>query len=423
MQQLQEEAISREIENEKFFQKEIFVLRNDLYYKFLEHRNERWFVDIAYKPKQMPSGDLYSIRRIDSDRIAVLLFDAMGKGLNASITSILAGAYLNNYIDESLERGDFRLCDATKRFHRFIKPLLFEDEALSCSFVVIDLTEKTIESAMFGMPPILMCDQCNEIDKIRSNHPPMTRESTGFDTQTDTIENIVKLLLYTDGLNETLLPDHMLYHTYLSEDFKHAPNYKHFLQTVMQRTERFDDDMTFLFLEKELCNRCSVRRYTIQSRQKEVDTMIANTERFLDEHGMDAKNRAYMLEAFSEMLINAYEHGNLGIDHKTKQKLLEEGLYESYLQEREAQYKEKKIKILLHLKEEEHLKTFKIDIEDEGKGFDTALMRNRIIKKSQFHGRGLLMVSKMVDAYYYNDRANRVIIKKFIPKESKDDNQ
>ncbi len=409
---------SADLENERIFHKEIFVLRNDYYYKFYEHRNERWFFDIAYKPIQMPSGDAYSIRRIDENRTLIILFDAMGKGLSASITSILASAFVNDWIDRALDSDTFTLAGTIEAFHYYLKKLIFEEEALSCSFVLLDFGEMTIESVMYGMPPILLCDRAGEIRKIRSNHTPMTRHSDDFSLQRHTIGEIYKVLLYTDGLNETLLPSGELYHRYLQEDFRDAANYRHFLQRVMSRTETFDDDMTFLFLEKEYCHHCSVARYTIESTADAIDALMYKVEDFLTGHGMEAADSAAMLQAFSEMVVNAYEHGNLGIDHETKRRLLEEGCYEAFLQEREAQFREKKIKVLLHLKEEPHLKTFKIDIEDEGEGFDTTLMRNRIIKKSQFNGRGLLMVSRSVDAYYYNDRANRVIIKKFIKKEA-----
>ncbi len=422
MQALLERLARKEEENEKVFHKEIFVLRNDLYYKFFEHRQDRWFVDIAYKPRQIPSGDAYSIRRLDENRVLILLFDAMGKGLSASITSILSSAFVNNYIDTALEEGRFCLSSCARACHRFLKPLIFEEEALSCALLLFDFADRRVEYVMFGMPPVLMCDKNGQIRKLRSSHTPMTKATSDFTPQSASIQDVVKMLIYTDGLNETILQDHKMYHAYLSDDFKNAPNYKHFLQTVMQRTETFDDDMTFVFLEKELCNQCRVERYSIQSTQKAVDEMIEKVDAFLVRHGMPDKERAYMLQAFTEMIVNAYEHGNLGIDHATKAKLMEEGRYEAYVRQQEAQFYEKKIDILLHLKEEEHLKTFKIDIQDEGKGFDTALMRNRIIKKSQFNGRGLLMVSKSVDAYYYNDKANRVIIKKFIPKEHKDDN-
>lgn len=36
-----------------------------------------------------------------------------------------------------------------------------------------------------------------------------------------------------------------------------------------------------------------------------------------------------------EMLINAYEHGNLQINHKEKSQYMEEGIFDDILQERD----------------------------------------------------------------------------------------
>ena len=422
LKQKEPEEIDRN-EQEKLFHKEVLILRNDFYYKFYERNRINWFFDISYKPKQFPSGDAYAIRRISDDQILFMLSDAMGKGLNASVTSMLAAAFVNYYIDTAIVAGKFDLSECVEAFQSYVKPLLFEEEVLSISFLLIDFKEELIYSAMFGMPPVLLCFKSGEVAKIRSNHTPITKESRLVSIERNSIEDIVKILCYTDGLNETKVSDTQIYHQYLSEDFKNAPNYKHFLKKVFSRIDQFDDDMTFIFLEKELCNKCSVAHYTIESRQHAIDAIIDKAEAFLEKNGMDAKNIAYTLQAFSEIVINAYEHGNLAIDNQTKQRLMERGALDAFLKEREAQYGERKIDIMMHLKEEADLKTFKIDVRDEGKGFDTSLMRNRIIKKTHFNGRGLLMVSRSVDAYYYNDRANRVIIKKFIPKESNNADQ
>ncbi len=422
MQSLQERKEDIKRQHERLFHKEILILRNDFYYKFYEHQTERWFFDISYRPRQVPSGDAYAIRRIDDGRVLMFLVDAMGKGASASVTSMLTASFVNYEVDNAIASGVFDLSHIVRKVQRFLHPLLFEDEVFSATFLLCDFEKGELERAMFGMPPVLLCDREGRVTKLRSNHPPLTRVRQPVVTDTTPLGENVKILCYTDGLNETVVDEEQLYQHYLPDAFCKAANYKHFLQSVISRTGgNFDDDMTFIFMEKELCRKCRVARYEIESRREAVDGMIEKVEQFLMQHGMDAKNCAYMLQAFTEVLINAYEHGNLCIDHETKRKMMETGGFDDLLKEREALYGKRKIDIFLHLKEEPQLLTFKIDVTDEGKGFDTSLMRNRIIKKSHFNGRGLLMVSKSVDAYYYNDRANRVIIKKFIPKEQNDE--
>ncbi len=415
MQQLLEKLANREEENEQVFYKEIYLLRNDLYYKFYEHRKERWFVDISYKPKRRPSGDTYSIRKIGKTKLLVILIDAMGKGLTASITSLLSSAYINDYIDRTKENFDLHTC--IRSYREYIAKLIFEEELVSCSFVLFDFESRQIRSALFGMPPILLCHEENDVIKLKSNNPPLTRFTARIDIQTRSFEEIRKILLYTDGLNETVTEDGRMYRHHLDRDFREAPNSKLFLEKVLERTGDFDDDMTFVFLEREKQDLCQIESFCVSSKRSEIDDAMTKMDALLSKEELDTKNRAYMMQAFSELLMNAYEHGNLGIDHKIKRNLLEEGKFDAFIEEKERKNGEKKIDILLRIADRSHLKTFEIEIGDEGEGFDTALMRDRIIKKKQFNGRGLLMVSKLTDGYYYNAEGNRVIIKKFIYKE------
>lgn len=155
----------------------------------------------------------------------------------------------------------------------------------------------------------------------------------------------------------------------------------------------------------------------IESRQSELETALTEVEKFFLSHGLEPKNEAYMSNAFMEMLLNAYEHGNLQISHDEKSKHMEQGTFDDILQEREVNFGDRKITISLHVKDDHRIKTFKVEVSDEGKGFDTGIMRNKFSKKELYNGRGLVMVSKMVDAFYYNYKGNKVILKKFQKKE------
>lgn len=119
------ERKDKELEHHTVFKKEILTLRNDLYYQFFENKKGRWFFDISYKPLHQPSGDSYSIRKVGEDKIFVFVVDAMGKGITASITSIMSSSFLNYLVDKHDKAQDFDLKICVGEYHDYIKHLIF----------------------------------------------------------------------------------------------------------------------------------------------------------------------------------------------------------------------------------------------------------------------------------------------------------
>ncbi len=410
---LKDQLIKQDDHHSELFQKEIFALKNDLYYQFFENANSRWFFDISYKPHQTLSGDTYSLRQIGEDKFFIFLVDAMGKGLNASITSIMSATFLNYVVDTQKEKDCFNLENIIKQYLKYIQTSIFDDEIVSASFIIFDFKTNKMQSAIFGIPPILLQNMDNSLKKIKANNLPISKYSCKINITTHDLTDVKKLLIYTDGLNETIIDNSHMYKDYMDQDFLNASNYKDFLEMATKRVETFDDDMTFLYIEKESYNKCKIENFSIESRQNELEPAMHRVEEFLLNNGLTPKNEAYMSNAFMEMLLNAYEHGNLEIDHNEKSRSLETGTFDDLLQERELRFEHRKIHVNIHIKKEHHITTFKIGVLDEGKGFDTSIIKNKFSKNKLYNGRGLIMVSKMVDAFYYNHKGNQVILKKF----------
>ncbi len=402
---------------EDIFIREVFALQNDLYYKFFENKTNRWYFDISYKPYQIPSGDCYSIRKVGENKLFVFLVDAMGKGLSASFTSIMSSTFINYITDTQTQKGKFDLEYTIKKYHRFIKKSIFEDEIISVSFFVFDFFENRVEYASFAMPPVLMCLKDKSVTKLKANNLPLSKYNLEINISEHSLEEVVKLLIYSDGLNESVTKDMHMYKKYLENDFVNKANYKEFLSIAQTRVGDFDDDMTFLYIEKEICDKCVSCDITLKSRQNELQKAADKMSGFFLNNGLSLENEIRLNNAFNEMLLNAYEHGNLGISYKQKNRHMEEGTFERLIEKLEEKYRHKKIYIKLSVKEEKDFKIFKIEIEDEGNGFDTNIMRNKFLKKGSFSGCGLIMTSKMVDAFYYNDKGNKVVMKKIQKKE------
>lgn len=107
-----------------------------------------------------------------------------------------------------------------------------------------------------------------------------------------------------------------------------------------------------------------------------------------------------------ELLLNAIEHGNLGISYEEKSRLLEQGRFREEVSRRldSEEYRDKRVSVDLQQLGDR----IEIVIEDCGSGFDYRKFMNRdparILDR---HGRGILMASALLELDYM-DPGNRV---------------
>jgi len=109
-----------------------------------------------------------------------------------------------------------------------------------------------------------------------------------------------------------------------------------------------------------------------------------------------------------ELLLNAYEHGNLGVTLGEKTELIESGKYNDELERRE-----KDCDLKICLKFNVLGGQISISIKDEGPGFDYDKFLNmsrdsvttNLLKPN---GRGIYMASKHLDTLKYNESGNEV---------------
>jgi len=115
-----------------------------------------------------------------------------------------------------------------------------------------------------------------------------------------------------------------------------------------------------------------------------------------------------------EILVNAIEHGNLGITYEEKKESLSNNTYNTLLKHRleEADKAGKKVKIK-SVFSRSHLQ---VEIEDEGNGFNykqlSFLEEPETLLSA--HGRGILLASLYFDVIEYHGRGNSVtLLKRF----------
>ncbi len=408
IKELEEKEEYVNYQQELAFQKELNILRNDFYYKMINFKRYE-FIDFFYKPLDTLSGDAYSARVIDKTHTFYLLVDGMGKGISASLSTILLTAYVNKVIDDMLQ-FDFEA--VIEKSMRFIQPILLEYETISVDFVAYKKEEQELCYAKFGMPSFLLEEKSGRILKIKSNNPPMSKYLQKFTISHCNISNIIKLLFYTDGLPEnSTIYDNKIYNDYIEEDFAFSLTKEDMRQAVMQKIQKREDDMTFIFIskpDKEAFERVSKEFATTFEAFEEA---VEWYEQWWNDHCHDTVliNRAMLV--FNELYMNAFEHGNLGIGMDEKAYLIAEDRYDEELQKR-AQDCSKKITITIATQDYKQKRYIITTIEDEGNGFsDEVLMqifRNEKGLRDSFNGRGILMSRKASDGIYYNQKGNGV---------------
>ena len=110
-----------------------------------------------------------------------------------------------------------------------------------------------------------------------------------------------------------------------------------------------------------------------------------------------------------ELLINAVEHGNLGIQYAEKTALLHAGRWLSEVELRQASpdYNHKQVSV--HM--QRHADHMILQIDDEGDGFDwKKYMEFNAERASDPHGRGIAMANMLsFDKFAYQGKGNSVI--------------
>lgn len=109
-----------------------------------------------------------------------------------------------------------------------------------------------------------------------------------------------------------------------------------------------------------------------------------------------------------ELLINAVEHGNLGLGFETKAALLQQGDWEREIKRRLGLPKFSGREVDIRLSENERVCC--LTIEDQGDGFLWQKYFERIAAGQKLSGRGLLLAKSCnFDRFVYNFRGNRVM--------------
>lgn len=408
LKEQKEKELYRKYQEDLGFSKELNILRNDFYHQMVLS-NGISLVDFMYEPLDVLSGDAYSARIIDKDTTFYLVVDRMGKGLSASLTAMSMTSFVNHTFDNMIEANNFNLNDLVCEAMKYIKVILLEEEALAIDFVVVDYAQNIMEYAKFAMPVLLMSNEDEEIVRIKSNNAPLCKWSEDCTIDTYDITDISKFLLYSDGIveNETTI-EGKTYADYIEEDFLNAFTKDDLKQSFFDKVQIKEDDITFVYIHRLCCLNVGVQSKVFETSLASLDIAYDWYENLWTSLSDSPKESYGANLVFTELFMNAYEHGNLGIDAGHKNSLLEDDIYFETLLEKEKLC-DKKIWVTLKEVAKGKSKYIITQITDEGNGFDMDIL-NQIFKNTQaFNGRGVFVSQKNSVGIYYNEKGNHVL--------------
>jgi len=410
LQQLEDNEVYASYQAELAFEKELNILRNDFYYQMIDSAGIS-LVDFMYRPLDTLSGDAYSVRKIDDHRTFYLLVDGMGKGVSASLTTITITAFINHLIDKMIEYDSFSLGILIQEAISFIKPILLEDEVLSIDFIYFNSHFKELEYAKFAMPPFLLQDSNDVIHKVKSNNTPLSKWTDEYKIDSVNVQSIEKFLFYSDGIVESQVKGSpkKTYAKYIEEDFKNSFTKEEFREKFFDKIAKQEDDLSLIFVNSlPLASHKLVEKKEFPTKLTVLEETNLWYEELLTSLELVPKSVVKTSLVFTELMMNAYEHGNLGIDSQQKHIYMESNKYFEKLQELEVD-NNKKIKVEVYKLIEPYATYVVTKICDEGEGFDTQILAHIFRNSQKYNGRGVFVSRKNSMGIYYNSKGNCVL--------------
>lgn len=390
------------------FAKELNILRNDFYYQMIDG-DTTVLVDFLYQPLDVLSGDAYCARCIAPLNSFYLMVDGMGKGLSASLTAMIMTSFVNHIIDKMLQTDSFDLAVLIHETMEYIKPILLDEEALAIDYIHIDDEEKTLYYAKFAMPVLLMENQESKIIRLKSNNGPLSKWQDTFNIDSYDISDIKKFLIYSDGIVEnTTIHKQRPYADFIEEDFLHSFTREDLKESFFNKIDTQEDDLSLIYIHKLIPSSIDLGDESFPTNLESLDKANTWYEDIWRGTTLDETLSYRASLVFTELYMNAYEHGNLAIDSTLKHNLMDEDAYFESLQEKELLC-DKKIWVKVTKVKHNSFVYIVTQITDEGMGFDTQILSEIFRNSVTFNGRGVFVSRKNSLGIYYNRKGTSVL--------------
>ncbi|WP_022851850.1 fused response regulator/phosphatase [Limisalsivibrio acetivorans] len=401
--QYREKYHSRQQEQAK--KKELHIIKNDLgSRKLVDKSGREWLFSVFHRSVDILCGDSYGIRRLNGNRVFAFVVDAMGKGVSASVTTVMTVSMLNHLVDE-MEGEGFSLQMLIDEFMDYIKKYLLPEEILCGSFLLFDFDNETLDTARFSMPKMFI-RRVGACETPKSGNPPITKHTREINYSRFSLGDVHSLIVYTDGLTDTDWALKGNNARIIEESLCSARSLTEMDSRLGISGKVFEDDCTVLFVKKHTSEDFDwSENFEVPSRISDIGELTGLVSSMLLDKGYSVRGTEEFAAALTEILLNAHEHGNLAIGSAMKERLVGEGEFDSFVLERERNC-DKIISLRVSGYEENRNTPVCATVVDQGEGFSI----ENILKGSTgtFSGRGLKVVTEVAGELYFNSEGNEV---------------
>ena len=232
--------------------KERHLLRHDLRGRDIAGQDgSAWNIEVEHISRDTMCGDGYTIRTLFDGRLLIFIVDAMGSGLSASLSALLATSFCNYQVEHLDKWRDFSLDLFLSRFREYMSVILVEDEVLACGFLLLDPGTMETETAFFGMPPLLARLRDGTVRRIAGGNMPLCMYTQDIKMTGISLKEVNDLLIMTDGFTDASLLEGGMYRQRLEQDFGATESLVELLAVFREQTESGDlDDMTLVHLRR-----------------------------------------------------------------------------------------------------------------------------------------------------------------------------
>jgi serine phosphatase RsbU (regulator of sigma subunit) len=198
------------------------------------------------------AGDFYDVFRVAPSRIAAVIGDVTGRGIEASITAFQAKYLLRVFLRQYRDPAQ-----ALEELNRQMAAPERTEEFISLVVVVFDTDAGTLRFASAGHPAAWLLHE-REVKPLRSTGPLLMLDPNGhYHSREIPLNTGDLLLLYTDGLAEVRNGDQMFGEERIANSLRREPNVeagvlcKNLLEAARDfASETMSDDVAILAIRR-----------------------------------------------------------------------------------------------------------------------------------------------------------------------------
>lgn len=346
-----------------------------------------------FMPCEKLGGDFFKIlKAISKEKLIIIMGDCTDHGLKASLDASLLSSVIDPHIKQLYE--DSRTDDFLARVSRDYMAIADEDQYPTMMVMIVDLQQGSMfySNANSELPYICRGNQLEILEKAGGMHIGYF-EDPHYERKEYRFQRGDRLILYSDAVTEMADEKGNKHNRKTFENLvrechgSSSSNFYSLVRELEQYNKGFplEDDTTLIqleYLEKEEYSFCFNDLKEWKEEQLRFKNLLTRFDYALDE-------REKVTIALSELLINAYVHGNKSDKAKT-----------------------------VHLEGEIDCAGLVMMIRDEGEGFDPDSIPDPIaniqeimdrgIADEYTHGRGMRIARDFLSDVQWNSKGNVV---------------